>query len=229
MYINKLHKEAELAAKTGDFTKALNLLTQAVLDSPKEPKLYEDMGVVYLHLQFKDKSIEAFDKALELDPNNPYRYSSRAFAKARFKDFDGAIADYEQAIVMDPEDAITRNNLGLALEQQGYYKKAEKQFKKSNDILGIKPRGEAGIHPDSDKMRFEFESSKTTKPDGLKITEPQAPIPTDASSSEEIPENEPSRGKIIRSVFTEKETFKEFIGFITSGFKLKQNDKTGKS
>lgn len=230
MYINQFHKDSEKAAKEGDFTSALNLLQQAILQAPNEAKLYEDVGVVNLHLQFKEKSIEAFDKALELEPNNPYRYSSRAFAKARFKDFDGAIADYEKAIEMDPEDAIARNNLGLALEQQGYHKKAERQFKKSNDILGIKPKGEERIYPDSDKMKIEFENRVDKKPEGLKITEPQTPKPSKpapiTSSSDEEKE---TTGRIIKNVFTKKETFREFIHFVKSGFKLKKDDEAGKS
>ena len=46
------------------------------------------------------------DYALGLEPNNPYRYSSRAYIKDWIGDIKGAIADYEVAVKLDPEDSI---------------------------------------------------------------------------------------------------------------------------
>ncbi|OEK00818.1 hypothetical protein BFP97_04525 [Roseivirga sp. 4D4] len=95
---------------------------------------------VSLHLNNENDSASlAFEKALALEPNNPYRYSSRAFFKDRIGDLEGAIADYEKAIELDPEDAIALNNKGLVEEKLGYQDKAKKSFDKSNELVGYKP------------------------------------------------------------------------------------------
>lgn len=214
MHVNHLHEEAEHAVLKGDISKGINLMLASIKLNPDHPKLREDLGVIYMHAQMKEQSIDSFDDALRLEPDNPYRYSSRAFAKNYFKDSDGAITDYEKAIEMDPEDAITRNNLGLALEQKGYQKKAERHFQKSNDILGIKPKGEERIQPDSDKMKFEFENRiDENKPKGLDLskTTPQITEPL-------------TKARVVKNVFSKKETFKEFVQFVKSGFKNKSND-----
>ena len=44
------------------------------------------------------------------------------------RDIQGAIADYEKAVELDPEDAITLNNLGLLEEQIGRMQSAKERF-----------------------------------------------------------------------------------------------------
>ena len=223
MHINKFHREAEEAMKKGSISEGINLMKQAINISPNEAKLFEDLGVIYMHAKLKENCLECFDQALKLEQDNPYRYSSRAFAKNYFKDHDGAISDYEKAIELDPDDAITRNNLGLAFEQKGYYKKAERHFNKSNDILGIKPKEgvEDRIEPDSNKMKVDFEKNESeNKPKGVALTSENNQIDTSTSKNEDL-----TRGKIMLNVFSKKETFKEFIQFVKSGFKTTNDDK----
>src|SRR5690606_22991335 len=79
------------------------------------------------------------DRALNLDPKNPYRYSSRAYFKDRIGDLEGAIADYEKAIELDPEDAVSHNNKGMVEEKLGYQAKSKKSYEKADDLVGYKP------------------------------------------------------------------------------------------
>src|SRR5690606_41157446 len=85
------------------------------------------------------KSLEGLDRALDMDPDNPYRYASRAFLKDRIGDLHGAIADYERAIEMDPEDGISINNKGLVEEKLGYQDRAKASFQKADELVGYKP------------------------------------------------------------------------------------------
>ena len=48
--------------------------------------------------------------------------------KQALRDIQGAIADYEKAVELDPEDAITLNNLGLLEEQVGRMQSAKERF-----------------------------------------------------------------------------------------------------
>lgn len=45
-----------------------------------------------------EEAIRYFNEAIQLNPNNPYYYSSRGFARSSSKDYNGAIEDYTKAI-----------------------------------------------------------------------------------------------------------------------------------
>lgn len=108
---------------------------------PDSADLYSELGVAFFHLNNKKESLNLLTKAIELQPNNPYRYSSRAYIKGSMGDMDGAIRDYEVTVKLDPKDEIAYNNLGLLYEKQGFQKKAQSNFDKSDEILENKGQG----------------------------------------------------------------------------------------
>ena len=63
-------------------------------------------------------------------------------------DLRGAIEDYKRAVELDPEDAVTWNNLGLLEEQLGYQEQAKERYRVSDELLGILK--ERGIDPETD-------------------------------------------------------------------------------
>ena len=70
------------------------------------PDYFEKIGMCYFHSRNLILCLKNLNKAQKLDPNNPFRYSSRAFVKNGMGDVDGAIEDYNIAIHLDPQDAI---------------------------------------------------------------------------------------------------------------------------
>lgn len=114
-----------------DFNALLNKL-------PDEPTLLCERAISFFKNEQIDLAMLDLDKAVELDSNNPYRYTSRAFIRA-YVDIDGAIEDYQKAIELDPEDEIAYNNLGLLQEQKGNFKEAKQNYNKSNKIIGYDP------------------------------------------------------------------------------------------
>jgi len=152
---------------------------------PNEPSLLCERGISHFHNKNIDAAMLDMDKAVELDPNNPFRYSSRAYIRSK-EDVNGAIADYEKAIELDPKDEISLNNLGLLLENAGRMEAAKKNFEKSNKIIGYDP--EKRVNPTPDETQ-----------------------------QEEIKQE--SLGKIMLSVFTSKDTQKEYLQFLKSLFK----------
>jgi tetratricopeptide (TPR) repeat protein len=119
---------------------------------------------VVLHLLGKNQeALEEFDRAANLEPNNPYRYSSRAYFKDRIRDYEGAIEDYQKAIDLDPEDAISLNNMGLVAEKLGRKEQAQSNFKKADELVGYAPKkipaspleqGENGKENDLENPKF---------------------------------------------------------------------------
>ena len=181
-----------------DLESALELLNQALsIDEKGKEALYE-RGVLFTNLKKLDLALFDFNILISLEENNPFYYACRAFIKSGLKDVSGAIADYEITLKLDPEDAITLNNLGLLQEQSGYKSAAEKSFEKSNEYLGYNPNK----YDIDDKQAL----SKSEN------------IPTDS-------ETNALKGKnVVKSVFTDKKGFKEFIQFIKNGFKLKKDE-----
>ena len=138
-HIEALYNRARALSKTGQLVESLDDFKRITIISPSNASHIGDYAVS-LHLNNKnDEAALQFELALSLEPNNPYRYSSRAFFKDRMGDLEGAIEDYEKAVALDPEDAIALNNKGLVEEKLGYQDKAKQSSSKSNDLVGYRP------------------------------------------------------------------------------------------
>ena len=147
-----------------------------------------------------------FNKLIEIDSKNAFYYSCRAFAKARTKDKKGAVADYEIAIELDPDNPITYNNMGLVQEEIGYMKQAKKSFEQSDDLRKKEEANKViNLKSDQDSKKEVENRLENSK----KIIE----------SNDDV---EKTKSQLAKSIFTDKSTFREFIDFIKNGFKLKK-------
>jgi tetratricopeptide (TPR) repeat protein len=97
----------------GDYDKAIGDYTEALRLNPKYAKVYKDRGHSYL-----DRS-----RVFLLQLRNRGRMRG-AVAHENNSDYDKAIADYTEAIRLDPKDTETYCYRGLAFEQKGEYDKA---------------------------------------------------------------------------------------------------------
>ena len=195
MTAEQFHQSAQEAIEKEDFNHAVDLLTKAIEQAPTNANYYSHRGVCYFHLNEMNKSLADMDKSVELDPEYGYRYASRAYIKAAKGDLQAAVDDYQKAVELDPEDSVSYNNLGLVQEKMGYESKARENFDKA------------------DKLAELLEGT------GVASTEKIAPRNIQKEINEE--KKEQTFGKILKSVFTDKETFKEFIQFIKRGFRNK--------
>ena len=191
--------------KIEKYDNSVDDLTTILTRLPEEATLFCDRGISH----FKNKNIDAalkdMDKAVKLEPNNPFRYSSRAYIKGK-ADIDGAMADYEKAIELDPKDEISYNNLGLLQENAGRMKAAKKNFKKSNKILGY--------DPDKRKENLDTGEKKQEEIDTLEDNKLENRAETIDTST---PRN--SLGKAMLSVFTSKTIRQEYYNFLKAKFK----------
>ena len=140
-----------------------------------------------------------------LEPDNPYRYSSRAFIKDSMGDTEGAIQDYLKCIKIDPEDAIAFNNLGMLEEKMGRKTSAKKRFKRADELISL-------MDPESGQIKFA--PDETLKPRNI-----QKEI-----NEERKQDIEKGITGIMLDVFRNKNTRKEFLEFVKSGMKGKKND-----
>lgn len=205
MFINENHAKADQLVKKGEFEQALSLLNELLLEHAESPDLLSDIGVVYLHLEKEDECIRSLNQAIELQPDYSYRYACRAFAFNHFKKMELAIQDYEKAVELDPEDAVAHNNLGVLLEQKGYYDQAKKRFeqadrlaKAEDELLGLIDRLESADQ---------------------KVNSAVGPIV--AEKEEDDQDTAGGSWVEFKRLFTSKAQRKEFFNYVRNGFRLK--------
>ena len=119
----------------------------------EDPNAMHDRAVCHFHCGDKGVALEWLNRAADLQPEYSYRYSSRGWMKQALGDTHGAIADYKHALELDPDDAVTWNNLGLLEEQLGYQEQAKERYRVSDELLGILK--ERGIDPESSTPALE--------------------------------------------------------------------------
>lgn len=215
MYVNSNHKKAQELLEQEKLESALVHFNKALKESPKHPDILSHRGVLYLHLNQKKKCMDDLKLSLLLEPENPYRYASLAYAKDFFGDLDGAITDYQKAVELDPDDAVAHNNLGLLLEKKGYKNKAQRNFERADKLAKIEKK----MFDKLDEMEGKSPSPQSSAPPEGERIQPRKLQPDEV----------PSRKEVVRDMFTKRSTFKEFILFVRNGFKLKQDDQEGKS
>lgn len=185
-----MRRQAEAHYEAQRWAEAEPLFDTLCRELEPDGNLLHDWAVCLFQLGRKTESLDLLDRAAALEPDNPYRYASRAWIRAAMKDVDGAIDDYRKALELDPDDAITLNNLGLLEEQYGMRKAAQERFRRADTLSGI--LREAGVDPPT----------------------AQAPI-----KDQTEPETSSTVWTEIKGVFTQPERRKDFLKFLKNGLR----------
>jgi tetratricopeptide (TPR) repeat protein len=131
-----IHSARE-AADQGQWDRALMNFNQAIAANSAwnlDPDFKHDRAIALFHTGNQEGALIELNEAVTLQPDYGYRYAARAWMKQALKDIQGAMADYETAIALDPDDAISLNNLGLLEEQQGYRQEAKERFAAADEL-----------------------------------------------------------------------------------------------
>jgi Flp pilus assembly protein TadD len=201
MFINDKHQLADQLIKSGDYHPALSILLELITAHPDSPDLLSDTGVVFLHLNQEVECFEKLNQAIALQPEYSYRYACRAFAYNHFNKIELALIDYERAIELDPDDAVAHNNLGVLLEQKGYYDQAKRRFEQADKLA----KAEENLLEIMDKL--ESPQKEVIQP----LAENQAKENSDSRST----------WSEFKRIFTSKKQRREFFRYLRNGFRLK--------
>ncbi len=79
-------------------------------------------------------SIQAYNKAIELDSNYVAAYNNRGIAKGNLGDYHGAIQDYNKAIELDSKYADAYNNRGNSKRGLGDTRGAMQDYNKATEL-----------------------------------------------------------------------------------------------
>ena len=75
-----------------------------------------------------EKALEAYAKALELDPEYVYAYNGRGNAYKALGEYEKAVSDYDRALELDPEHVNAYNGRGNTYQALGEYEKAVSDY-----------------------------------------------------------------------------------------------------
>ena len=191
---------AREAAAQGQWDRALldfNKALEVDVEWNRNPDFKHDRAIALFHMGQKNEALLELNEAVNLQPDYGYRFAARGWMRQALKDVPGAIADYTQAIALDPEDAISLNNLGLLEEQQGYHQEAKERFSTADELAGI--------------LKNESISTAELKP------QDDLPLP---QAKPEVKSSAPNLVSEIKRALRNSDGRKEFIAFLRNGFKL---------
>lgn len=120
--------------RTGDAVKYYEISSES---NPKDINVLSAMALAYNTLGNYDKSNEAYEKALRIDPNNPLILNNYAYnLSERGEKLDKALEMATLAIEAEPENASYLDTIGWIYFKLKKYKLAEKYIRKSLSLNG---------------------------------------------------------------------------------------------
>jgi serine/threonine protein kinase len=81
-----------------------------------------------------DEAIEAYTRAIELNPNDSGVYNNRGIVYHLLSEYDKAIADYNRAAELNPYHFSAYNNRGLVYEEIGNVEQAVADYRKALEL-----------------------------------------------------------------------------------------------
>jgi tetratricopeptide (TPR) repeat protein len=113
----------------GKYKDAKPLLETLIKRNPTHSEYHRIMGQILSDEGDQEEAINYLIDALRWDSKNNYALLMMGNIFAKFKnDIPTAMMYYDQALIVNPEDYITMNNIGANLMQQGKLEEAKKYF-----------------------------------------------------------------------------------------------------
>jgi Flp pilus assembly protein TadD len=94
--------------------KAAEQLRKALDAAGDDPPMLATLGRMLAHSKAFGDCVKAFDRAIKLKPTDPEFFVRRGTCKHELKDEDGAKADYDAAVKVDPQFAAAHYYQGLS-------------------------------------------------------------------------------------------------------------------
>ena len=102
-------------ARQGLFTEAEALLKEAQHKMKKDSEPLHELGVLYADSGRVDEALQAFEKAVELDPESARDWNNLGFLQFSAQIHDEAVISLRRAVSIDSTQARYRVNLAFAL------------------------------------------------------------------------------------------------------------------
>jgi cytochrome c-type biogenesis protein CcmH/NrfG len=135
----------------------IQMLENFVVNDPQNRNAWVELGNAYFDAQLPNKSVEAYAKALELNPNDPNVLNDQGVMYRQLGWFDKAIGNFTKANQIDPQNLQSLYNFGII------YRYDLQDFVKATEVwkkyLMINPTGEF-----ADRVREEIRQMESQQP-----------------------------------------------------------------
>ena len=119
----------------GKYSEAKPILKKLIEKNPTNSEYYRIMGQILSDEGDQEEAINCLIDALRWDSKNGWALLMMGNIFAKFKDdVPTAMKYYDQALIANPNDNITINNIGANLMQQGKLEEAKKYFREAIKI-----------------------------------------------------------------------------------------------
>jgi tetratricopeptide (TPR) repeat protein len=112
---NALLQQVDRLLDINQAGQAADLLQEALADEERSAPLWSKYGVVMRRMNRHDDALNAFTRAVELDPRQAWTHNGRGLALSALGRHDEALAEYQRAAELNDEDIWYRYNQGDAL------------------------------------------------------------------------------------------------------------------
>jgi len=139
IYHNSLDSSYVIQRYVSAFFSTLRSMGFLAFDHDNSLKQIYRMALIYALESEFEEAIEEFDKAIELDPNNPKYHNNKGNALYDLHNYQEAIEEFDKAIELDPNNPNYHNNKGNALLKLGRYEEAIEEFDKAIELKPNNP------------------------------------------------------------------------------------------
>ena len=130
----RMFQRAATSHRAGDMAAAVEAYGKSLLLNPKQPDVYNNMGVALRSLGKLEAAIACYRRALVLKPNNAGVYSNMGNALREIGRLETAMASHQQAVKLSPKSTEAYYNLGLVLRDLGQTDAALSCFDRALDL-----------------------------------------------------------------------------------------------
>jgi tetratricopeptide (TPR) repeat protein len=96
-----------------DYAQRIAQAEKVVAQDPKNLSAWISLGNDYFDTEQSQKSINAYNKALEIEPNNPNILTDQGVMYRKIGWYDKALANFEKANKIDPDHLQSLYNTGI--------------------------------------------------------------------------------------------------------------------
>jgi tetratricopeptide (TPR) repeat protein len=170
------------------------------------------------------EAFRLYSKAIDVLPNDPDLYSARGVVLFHLDRKEDSLLDMNKAVDLEPNYSYRYSSRAYIKASLRMTEDAILDYKKCTELDPEDAIAWNNMGLLEDQLGWNKKAGQTfKKADSLEnvLKDKDIPIENESELSEPKPEIPISKNRIIKEVFTRKETFKEFVKFVRSGFKIK--------
>jgi tetratricopeptide (TPR) repeat protein len=113
---------------TGEYEKAEEVLTQLLVEFPKDEIVLNNLGMSLTHQQRYAEAIVPLEKATALNPAFAYPWDNLGFARCKLGEVSAGLELIDKSLEMDKGNSYAYRNKGIVFFEQNRHGEALKQF-----------------------------------------------------------------------------------------------------